>query len=671
MAPRRSRILIEILVTFALAATAFWYGRVAFLDTISPPDYYWMSPAITIATGQAFGRPLAPKGTALYAFLTSKQREVSFADATTGIEPPDQFDYSERYLFLAVGYWWKVAGIKWSGVAGVAGVLHALTALGMYAMLRIFTPLLFSLAGALWMTTANLQLGFVPHIRDYSKSGFVLLTIALIIVLAHRARSRAALLAAAAAAGAVIGVGLGFRRDIMVMAPIAVACIVLFRGARPWTNLSEKAQAIAALTLTLAMASYPIVAKFWSKGSSSFHQVLLGYADAFDDGLGIARPIYRVQPYYDDSYIIAVLSARTESKEGRWPPFASIEYDRAGRELWTGLLRHFPADAFARGLAACNTDLNLLFRNSASRLFTRPLPGESYTTSAYVWLHQWDGWGLALGVTLLVVASLAAPRLGALAAFLLISIGGYPALQFGNRHYFHLQAIPVFALLVVIWAAIESPRWFRAHKWQRLPITIGAVAIAMLLATVLPMSILRAYQSRHVDGLLSGFVAGRRTRIEPELVQRPDAKVLLRWPDVTGRRSTIGPLAWAYYMVEFDASGAPEPPAIGLRFRTTPLATACFRVLSVPATTGVVRFGVETYSYPGHEFEGFELEDRAVSRVKGIYRMAEDGPAGIPIELRLPPDWQQQRLYQRLLLEGAVSTLSLDAQASIPFQRCD
>ena len=652
----------------ALAATSFWYGRFAFQNTANPPDYYWMAPAITFATGQPFGKPLPAKNSPLYEFLTRQRAELSVADAKAQIDPPDLFDYQERYLFLAVGYWWRIAGIKWTAVAQVAAALHVLAILGVYATLRLFTPLLLSLTGALWMSVSSLQLMFVPHVRDYSKAAFILATIPLAVTLAYRARSRVTMFAAAVAVGIVIGVGIGFRQDVIVMVPITVACVLLFRGRRPWTSLSEKAQLVAVFMLALIVTSLPIVSKFSTKGSNSYHVILLGYADPFDDALGVTRSMYRVLPYYDDAYVAAVLSARTETQTGRELVFSTPAYDRAGRELWIDVLRHFPADVFARVLGACNSSLNLLFANQPMPLL-HPMPAESFWRKTYAGLNHFKGWGVALGVMLMVVASLAAPRLGALAAFLLLALGGYPSLQFGDRHYFHLQAIPVFALLTVCWAVIVSPAWIRRARWRSVLVQLGVLAIGLLMVTVVPLRVLQAYQSRHVDGLVSGFLAGPRTTITPEFVQRPDAKWLLRWPGVAGKRSGVGPLSWAYYLVEFDAD-VEAPPAIGLRFRSGPNATACLRVLTAPPKSGLVRFGVATYSYPGHEFEGFEIRDDAVKRVRGIYRMAENGPAEIPLELRLPEDWRRRPLYQRLDLQGGLHEAGAEEKMPVAFWTC-
>src|SRR5262249_27711215 len=150
------------------------------------------------------------------------------------------------------------------------------------------------------------------------------------------------------------------------------------------------------------------------------------------------------------------------------------------------------------------------------------------------------------------------------------------------------------------------------NSWRDATRNVVVVAIPLLIALVLPLRILRAYQSRHVEHLISGFLTGPRTPVEPESIKQPDGKWLLRWPDVAGRKSTIGPLSWAYYLIEFRSEEAQTIPSIALRFRTTPTSTECQRVLYVPPTTGVVRFGVETYSYPGHEFEGFEVGEHAL-----------------------------------------------------------
>ena len=203
----------------AVTVVAFWYGRTAYLHATNRPDYYWMQAAITVAAGEELGNPVVDKTTPLYEFLASRRQEITLAEAKTAVVSFEPWDWSQRYLMTSVGYWWRITGIKWSALGDVCGALHVIAVLGVHATLRIFTPLLFSLAGALWMATASLQLLFIPQVRDYSKASFMLATIPLTILLACRGRTRASTFAAAIGAGAVMGIGLGFRRDILVMVP--------------------------------------------------------------------------------------------------------------------------------------------------------------------------------------------------------------------------------------------------------------------------------------------------------------------------------------------------------------------------------------------------------------------------------------------------------------------
>jgi hypothetical protein len=402
------------------------------------------------------------------------------------------------------------------------------------------------------------------------------------------------------------------------------------------------------------------------------HVILLGYADQFDGGLGIVRPVYRLLPEYDDGYIDSVVVARSESTLGRWPRLpVSVEYDRVGSQLWTELLLNFPADAFVRVLGATNTVLNLVFVNpDPDLLFKRALPAAGILKTAYAWLHSWNGWGAALGTMVVIVASLSSIRLALLAVFLLFALGGYPSLQFGPRHYFHLQAVPVLALLVLGWTAATAPFRIERIRPRGVLVNMGIAVGVLIVSTVVPLGILRAYQSRHVERMLSRFLASPSVRLDVESIQTSDGKWLVRWPQVAGKPSKIGPFAWAYYLVEFDAAGSPDPPAIGLRYRLSPTHTSCLRALSAAPGPGVVRFGFEVFSSTGREFEGIEVEDRARQRLVAVYRMSEDGPAGLPMELRLPSDWQRRPLYQRLQLVGQ-EDLSSELKAAAPFSRCE
>lgn len=664
-----ARWALEAFVVVALALSATWYGRFAFLNSARLPDFYWLAPATMVASGQGFQNPVPVPGSALADFLTQRTSVLSFASVTPArVKDPDLIHDETRYLLLVIGYWWKVVGISWAALADVAAILHLLTVIGTYATLRLLLPLPFAAVGAWWVCTSTLPLSVVPHLRDYSKGSFILIALPLVILLALRAGSRRTLLALSAITGVVIGVGFGFRMDVAVMAPIAIGCIWFFCGRRPWTNLEEKVQATLVLTLALLISAGPILYKLSSGGSNAFHVILLGYAEDFDTSLGIEASVYGFLPFYNDKYLEAAIQAYGETAGGPPLELSSVEYDRVSRRLWLDIVRRFPADVFARMLAATSSVLNLIFTNPAPSFLSRPLPAQDSVVKVFLGLHQWNNWGGALGVSLVVVAFLVGLREGLLGVALLLALAGYPSLQFSTRHYFHLQVIPVLALLVLVRIAILAPFWIGrdARAWRsgealnysnRLRQSGPRLAAAMtilVLATMLPLEVLRAYQSRRVGSLILGFLQESHTKVDAEFLREKDDLWLARWPGVAG--SVRGVRESAYYVLEFHSEGPSRPIAVGLRYRSPSFDTDFSRVLSVSSEPGVARLGFPVFGEVGQwEFEGVELGRNVMSRLIGIYRVSSRGPEGLPVDLRIPAGWSSRPLFQRLIAESRTS----------------
>lgn len=678
---RWARWAVEALVVLALACTAAWYGKVQFLNSVNPGSYYQseFGVAVRIATGHGFENPVVTAGTPLAEFLLGRTATLDPRDAVPeGIVRPNQFQYATRYLMTAVGYWWRFAGISWDAVAGVAAALHVLAVLGVYAMLRLFVPIPLAVLGAFWICTSTLQLGYLPHLRDYSKGAFITAAIPLVIALAVRARALKAALAVAVATGVVIGVGFGFKMDVAVMAPIAVVAVVAFRGRRPWTDLTDKAKIVAALVLALLVSAAPVLTKLSSGGSNSIHVILLGYAEWFDAGLGIEPSVYRYFPYYSDTYMMETLRVRVDGQGGPWLDFPSVEYDQASADLWGDIVRHFPADTFGRTLAAADATLNLVFANPAPTFFKTPLPAQEYVEMAFRRMNRWRTWGATMGALLVVVASMASIRLGAFAGFLVLALAGYPSLQFDLRHSFQLQSVSVTALLVLAWAAIRMPVtiWTTVSRWREGPLTIGRglvlpaalklVAAGTILAVlvVIPLTVLRSYQSFHVRTLLESYLREATETVRVQFVPQENRLWLARWPGVEGRLSRAGHLQSAYYLMAFQAAnGPPAPVAIGLRYWST-RSTECPRRLLMQSGPGVAWFGFPVVGTKGqHEFEGIEMPAGLMNRVIGVYRM-DGGPAGIPLELRMPAEWQDRELYQQLAMEDNRREITVQVAAT-------
>ena len=642
----RGRWIAEGLLVIALIILASWYGRFASSHASNPPDYHYLSPAIAVAAGKGFHGAVAAPGTPLHAFLTRQSMTLDWAEAERmTIGPPDRFHETTRYLINLVGYWWRVTGISWDSIGTVGAGFHAMAVAGTYVLIRLFLPLPLAVLGALWICTSTVQLALVPHVRDYSKGAFIICLLPLIAMLVLKPLSRRALLATAAAAGALAGYGLGFKMDVAIMVPLALACIALLRGRRPWTDLLDKTQVAGVFLVAFFLAAGPLLYRLSAGGSNSFHVILLGFTDGFDANLGIDRSVYAFLPFYSDGYVASVIQGHA----GAVLDLPSPEYDVAGRALFLDIVRNFPADIFVRGLGAANAVMNLLFLSRDPSFLTEPLPLQSFFVAMYSALHRLNGLGILMAAAFVVVSSWKNLRRGVFAALAMLVLAGYPSLQFESRHYFHAQIVPVVAFLSVVWAILRyglSRKFVEAAVSQRS--TIAAAVGVMLVLTLVPLAALRVYQGRQVRSVFTKYL-DTRVPLQSEVIPEANGSVLVRWPQTS---EAIGTMRDAHYVVEFADDGKGEPIHVAIRYDASP-GLDYSRVLTLYPKPGPNRVGFSVFASAGQsEFAGIELGESAKRRLSGVFRVDAGGPAGLPLDVRLPADWSGRHLYQRLRMES-------------------
>lgn len=652
----------ELLAAVALAGLAFAAAHSAFGAAPAQPfSQSEFGPAVMLAAGQGFVNPEPVPGGRLEDFL---QLRASSLDANSidvaRIIDTDQFQNSHRYLLTVVGYWWRVSGISWQRLAEVAGLSHALATLATFGLLRLFVPLAPALIGAIWFATSPLQLTFAPHLRDFVKAPFLLAALVCVVALVLHANSRRVVVMLSAALGVAIGVGLGFRMDVAIMAPIAVACVALFRGRRPWSGLGEKGLVVAVLVLTIVLSAWPVLSRLTSGGSNAFHVVLLGSSDWFDARLGIEPASYSFLPFYSDDYLRHLLRTRAVEATGLDAPMPSAAYDDAAFELWRQWLRHFPADAYTRLLAAAGGVLDLAFDNPTG------VPGVPWASDArpavgWDWLNRWRGWGWVLGIALVLGGAIRGARHALFAAFLMMAVAGYPSLQYDPRHYFHLQAIPIAIIVVSLWMVLSLSAGLVRRGWpddtsmrRRAARSAGSLAATAALVAafvVIPVPVLRAYQANHLTGLVSEFLRQELVPMTVAFEPLDDHRWLAHWSDVRGVPSRLEGLSTAYYLAEFRADGPFSAMAIGIRYAAAPDWRPCGLMRALSTSPGTARFIFPAYSVDGESrFEGIELGPEMRRRLAGVYRVSM-GPGGLPMDFRLAADWEQRRLFQRLVGE--------------------
>ena len=665
----RRQILLDAVAIAVVAGVAFGAAASAYRGSGTGQSFYQkqFGPAVMLALGKGLVNPRLVPGEAVEEFLDQRVPRLDPARVTTIVSDElDQFQNSHRYLLIAAGLWWRLTDISWAQLAGLAGLLHAGAVVATYVLIRLFTPAIPAAIGALWFALSPLPLGYAASLRDFSKAPFVLAAVPLILLAAFRLGATRPLVLASAMLGAIIGIGIGFRMDVVVMAPIGLASIILFRGGYPWAALRQKALAAVALTAMLMLTSWPVVSRMAAGGSNAFHVILLGYSEWFDARLGVEPASYGLLPFYSDSYLSNQLRFRSITTRGVDAPMPSPVYDEVSREQWLTWVRHFPADVHTRLVSAINGVLNLPFRN----------PPAERLAGWYAWLNRFDGWGWAIGIAVLVSAARQALPLALWSALLLAGVTGYPSLQFDARHYFHLQALPLAAMVAMTWAALAAaveaarrrslpaPADWMAWRWP----LVGAVTVTALI-TAAPAAALRTYQAGHLRQVFGEVLRADREPMAVTFESLGPDRWLASWDDASGPPSGLQGLRSAFYVAEFAAAEPRAIMSVGLRYSEMPAWESCSFARTFITSQGIARFAFPVYTLEGESrFDGLEMGSAMRQRLSGIYRVALP-TVDLAMELRLAPDWQSRRLYQRIVGEERYAADDTGAWVS-PMEKC-
>ena len=651
----RRRIAVDVALAALLFVFGVSVGSFASRHFAGQPRFYQdeFGPAVMVAAGRGFVNPAIAARSPLADFLATRRPALNIADVPNGAGAPlDQFQQATRYLMLALGYTWRVVGISWAAVSHVSAALCGLTVLACYFICRLWVSRGLATFGALFFAFSPLHLAQIPHVRDYSKAPFILLAIALVAVVSLRPLTRRMLVALSAACGVVVGVGLGFKMDVVIMAPIFLASVVMFRGPRPWCMLGDKGLAAVAFMLALMLAAAPVLLRLSSGGSNGYHAILLGYADQFDDSLGVARPAYSVLPFYDDGYVAAVVRDYGLRTTGEAPAVPSPAYDTAGRAYWLAIVRHFPADIFARALGSANVILNLPFDspalnfmrpsvaggNAFSNFVTNQPPHRARLGAIFERITWLNGTGIAFGVLMIGAASVSSARTGMFVAWMLLALTGYASLQFADRHFFHLEVIPILGVLVAADVALRR-RWLFAAAGRRF-----AIAVAVLLVVLVSsLAMLRTYQSSHLARMFQGYVDSSRDAVSAAFVDTGNGTWRATWHDASQA---------PYYSLEFEGAPGHELAPVEIHYKASPASADYSRVVSMSETAGVNRVFVPAYAdIAGAAFDGVEMPTRMKNALRGIYRTTLPEPHTLLLDLRLTGHWRDDPLYQSLRVE--------------------
>jgi hypothetical protein len=631
-------IVLALFICSGIWGTVFWNRAVTGGLPFSYQTYF--EPAVMIACGKGFvvAQPPVP---AVTAFLAQREDRLSCdaipADATLGTY--GLYQGAWRYLMLTVGFAWRVLGVSWKGMGPLFGVLFGVTIVAAYAIFRLgMGPLLAALC-ACAIAVSKLHLVYLPILRDYAKAPFALILIFLLGLLVTRRPTWRSVLPIAAAYGVVLGFGYGFRTDFLASIPPFFLTLTGFLDGGLFRNLRLKAAAGLLCALAFVVTAWPIISSVYRSGGCQWHTALLGFSRDFSGPLGVDEPPYELNRRYLDEFVyVTVTSYAGRARPGVghieycWP-----DYDRATGSYLRALVTRFPADIVVRAYA------------SVLRIVELPFAWER-VTQADREAHppHRSGVGLALVLATLTLATVASARIGLFLLFFLLYFGGYPAIQFDGRHYFHLEFITWWAAGFLLHAG-KTDLWplVRARRWD--PAIQASVQRAILLLAgcgavlILTLWTARAYQQPAVRSLLRSYLGAARDEIPLEAGVPGTLLTVARTSPATD------PETADFLEVDINAWRCGERPAVTFRYDSS-TRNDFSRTFTVQRRDDFhTPTHILTPVYDG--FRGIELSDTRPGCVDGLYRLHDSGQLPVMLEVLLSPGWESAALYQRL---GAV-----------------
>lgn len=641
-------------IAIALAVVSIGVGVVAmraYRASGIQPFFYQenFAPAVMVSCGHGFTMP-AVEPPALREFLLLKRNEFSCAELPPDLKTaPVQWNASWVYLYRAVGVFWKLTGINWTALDWFVAIMCGVFTVALYAIFRIVSAPPIAAGLALVLTLSRGNMTQLLSLRDYSKAPFVLTALFVLCLLSVLQLSRRTTLLLAAAYGLICGIGWGFRGDLVIMLPLG-ALVAALCVRRP---ILDRAAAVATLVASFVVAGWPVIGSLNTTGACQFHYSLLGLTTPLVSAMGIGPTTYQFSDQFlDTSVAVRVFDFATRVVGDPAYTTCTPEYEVASGRLYMALASTFPADLLLHAYGS------VIFTFAGGLELQAPgqLPGQAFfdlvarATSAVSPLAPLLLLG-AIGVTAATSTQLAI-ALTVVALFL----AGYPAIEYEQRHWFHLRLLPWFALLVIVRARFRQwgrTEWLRAIAAPVLVVTVlaSALAVVRVVQTQRVGELIQSYQSAPAESLptsyANDFVAvtwDGRDRMPGEILLAADLLAVRFNPD---RCSGEAPLA-------IRASYAAPHNWHDLS-STMPIERPV-DVHRAQAFVPVFHSGYDTLEYL--RFTGFRVEGAPPDCIASVARVQDDATLPIWIQMQVPAAGSQTPLYQTFRVPRLIRRLT-------------
>jgi hypothetical protein len=648
-----------VITLSAMSMAVSYQAMRAFRAAGAVPSFYQgnFAPAVMMACGRGFVEPLASPSP-LVDFLQVKRNEFACALLPDSLKST-QVTWNPTWLYLygSSAMVWRLTGISWTALDGLVAVLGGFTTAMLYALFRLVAFRWTAAAVALLLTLSPANLTHLLSLRDYSKAPFVLAAILILAMLVSRPMRVASMLALAGLYGAVVGFGWGFRSDLSVMVPFGVLVVLGFLPGGLRANAVRNGLAGAILLSVFFITAWPALRGLKTAGCQ-FHLGLLGLTTPMTTGLGVSPSIYRFGDQFLDTFVALKVSDYSERVMGvDVPTLCSPQYEAASRRLFMEMAATFSADLVAHAYGSM-----LMILKSGLAIpgeGVEPVfPSSGIATKAY-WLLHWITTPMAPVGPLLVLGAIGlawahSTRVGLALTIFVLFLSGYPAIEFEERHWFHLRFIPWWAGVLIAGEAVRpGPRtWSRGVQWRAAGGIVGVVA-----ALVVLLAATRLVQEHTVVSLISRYIGAANEDVPIE--RRDGTSVDVRWQPYD-MASPPAHRASDLLIVTLDAAQCSTPAAgsltLKVRYDSDEASHDMSTAIDVPRPlvgTEATRVfipvflagaGAQTYL----RFSGFDMVDAPATCVGHVARVTDRSALPLWIQIQVAADWRRQHLYQTI-----------------------
>jgi hypothetical protein len=666
---------------------------------------YEFGPAVMLACGHGFVAPVEGQSAALDRFLNVERDSLQCSDLPQNpeLEPLTRVQAVSRYLMGTVAATWRVTGLSWSGLAVFSGALFAATVACVFLLARLVSGRIVAAIIALWVMLSPLHWSQLPHVRDYAKAPFMLAMAWLLAVIVREPLGWDRIAVLSVAFGAVLGIGFGFRSDLIVAAPMFLTAVVVFLPGGVLRQLRVKLGAICLAALAFIASAWPLFG-IYGEGGGLQVVALLGFVSPFDRPLEVERGPYQFGSQYSDWYMGAIIRdfGRRELGDAAPIPLYRRAYNGAATGVIRELVKTVPADVLVRAYASVIS----ISRLPASSWTDSHWPPKIRQGSFVERLFQWRArvlapiswvWPTAVA-TALVLGSAIDLRLTIFATMLLFYFGGYPAIQFHERHMFHLDVIPLVALAFLSGQAPRLARWRpRGADGVRQLVPLcgraGAFSVALLILIVTPLATLRAFQASQLLATLDDRLAAPQETIHFNARPIGDRRVIFEPDTLPAQRaaeSAPGVVTSEYLVARLggDRCDVLQMP-LTLRYdapfprgdlsETLPIAMSLDSAGVKVLTPVFYRYRLEsdvkdfTDRSSHYQFRGFELNTESAGCFQGVSRILDPTRFPLLLSATLAPAWREAPLYQTLATverrPGAGTLHTMTAPSDLPVTR--